>query len=84
MRVGIQPFQSDFRGFLFQDSQLGVRLFGNRDNNRWQYNLAWFRRLEKDTNSGLNDVDRSAAPATTSSSPTSTARISRSRASPRR
>lgn len=56
LRVGIQPFSSDFRGFLFQDSQLGIRLFGNRDNNIFQYNLAWFRRLEKDTNSGLNDV----------------------------
>jgi hypothetical protein len=56
LRVGIQPFSTDFRGFLFQDLQFGVRLFGNRDNNRWQYNLAWFRRLEKDTNSGLNDV----------------------------
>ena len=56
VRVGIQPFSSDFRGFLFQDSQFGVRLFGNRDNNRFQYNLAWFQRLEKDTNSGLNDV----------------------------
>ena len=56
IRFGIQPFSSDFRGFLFQDLQLGVRLFGNRDNNRWQYNLAWFRRLEEDTNSGLNDV----------------------------
>ncbi len=56
LRVGIQPFSSDFRGFLFQDNQLGVRLFGDRDNNRFQYNLAWFRRLEKDTNSGLNDV----------------------------
>ncbi|MEM7268874.1 MAG: hypothetical protein AAF401_06445 [Pseudomonadota bacterium] len=55
-RVGIQPFSSDFRGFLFQDSQLGARFFGNWDNNLWQYNLAWFRRLEKDTNSGLNDV----------------------------
>ena len=56
IRVGIQPFSSDFRGFLFQDSQFGVRLFGNRKNNVYQYNLAWFRRLEKDTNSGLNDV----------------------------
>lgn len=59
LRVGIQPFSSDFRGFLFQDNQLGARLFGTRDNNRWQYNLAWFRRLEKDTNSGLNDVGAS-------------------------
>ena len=56
IRVGIQPFSSDFRGFLFQDSPFGVRLFGNRDNNRFQYNLAWFRRIEKDTNSGLNDI----------------------------
>jgi hypothetical protein len=56
IRVGIQPFNADFRGFLFQDDQLGVRLFGDRDANRWQYNLAYFQRLEKDTNSGLNDL----------------------------
>lgn len=56
IRVGIQPFNNDFRGFLFQDNQLGVRLFGIRNNNRIQYNLAWFRRLEKDTNSGLNNI----------------------------
>ena len=59
LRVGIQPFSSDFRGFLFQDNQLGVRLFGTRKNNVFQYNLAWFRRLEKDTNSGLNDLGQS-------------------------
>lgn len=58
VRVGIQPFQADFRGFLFNDNQLGVRFFGNRDNNRFQYNLAMFWRLEKDTNSGLNDVSQ--------------------------
>ncbi len=56
IRAGIQPFQSDFRGFLFNDQQLGVRLFGSRDNNRFQFNLGAFWRLEKDTNSGLNDV----------------------------
>jgi hypothetical protein len=56
VRVGIQPFQFDFRGFLFQDQQLGIRLFGNRDNNRFQYNLVAAVQLEKDTNSGLNDV----------------------------
>ncbi|HSH73242.1 MAG TPA: SH3 domain-containing protein [Methylophilaceae bacterium] len=59
IRVGIQPFISDFRGFLFQDTPFGVRLFGNRANNRYQYNLAWFRRMEKDTNSGLNDIGQS-------------------------
>jgi hypothetical protein len=57
-RIGIQPFNSDFRGFLFQDSPFGLRLFGNRSNNIFQYNLAWFRRLEKDINSGLNDIGR--------------------------
>lgn len=56
LRVGIQPFSSDFRGFLFQDAPFGIRLFGNRANNKIQYNAAWFRRLDKDVNSGLNDV----------------------------
>ncbi|SNS07048.1 hypothetical protein SAMN06295912_101151 [Sphingomonas laterariae] len=56
VRVGVQPFNMDFRGFLFQDNQLGVRLFGNRDNNRFQYNVGAIWRLEKDTNSGLNSV----------------------------
>ena len=56
VRVGIQPFQFDFRGFLFNDQQLGARLFGNRDNNRFQYNLMAVWRLEKDTNSGLNNI----------------------------
>lgn len=59
IRIGIQPFNADFRGFLFQDNQLGVRLFGTRKNNIFQYNLAWMRRLEKDINSGLNDVSTS-------------------------
>jgi hypothetical protein len=58
-RVGIQPFITDFRGFLFQDSPVGVRLFGTRGNNRYQYNLGVFRRIEKDINSGLNDLTRS-------------------------
>ncbi|HEX4879282.1 MAG TPA: SH3 domain-containing protein [Limnobacter sp.] len=56
LRVGIQPFISDFRGFLFQDLPFGVRLFGNRNNNIYQYNLGYFKRVEKDTNSGLNDI----------------------------
>ena len=47
IRAGIQPFNADFRGFLFQDNQLGVRLFGDRDANRWQYNLAYFQLLQQ-------------------------------------
>lgn len=62
LRVGIQPITADFRGFLFQDSPVGIRLFGTRDNNRWQYNLGWFRRIEKDTNSGLNDITENSDP----------------------
>ena len=58
LRIGIQPFNSDFRGFLFQDVAFGARLFGTRDNNQWQYNLGVFRRMEKDTNSGLNDISQ--------------------------
>lgn len=58
IRIGIQPFQFDFRGFLFQDNQLGIRFFGNRDNNRYQFNLQAIWRLDKDTNSGLNDITK--------------------------
>jgi hypothetical protein len=57
-RVGIQPFVSDFRGFIFSDNNLGARIFGAFDNNRYQYNFAYFAQLEKDTNSGLNRFDR--------------------------
>jgi hypothetical protein len=56
-RIGIQPFVSDFRGFIFADSNLGIRFFGNADDNRIQYNLAMFDMLEKDTFSGLNTFD---------------------------
>lgn len=58
VRVGVQPFTSDYRGFLFQDLPMGIRFFGNRDNNIYQYNLGWFRRIEKDTNTGLNDLGK--------------------------
>ena len=56
-RFGIQPFVSDFRGFIFNDANLGARIFGNYDNNRWQYNLAAFDMREKDTYSDLNEID---------------------------
>ena len=57
VRAGIQPFASDFRGFIFSDNNLGARVFGALDNNRLQYNAAYFSMLEKDTNSGLNRFD---------------------------
>ncbi len=55
VRAGIQPFIADFRGFLYSDNNLGVRVFGAFSNNKSQFNLAWFHQLEKDTNSNLND-----------------------------
>lgn len=55
VRFGIQPIVSDFRGFLLNDVPMGVRYFGIRNNNLVQFNLGYFRKLEKDTNSGLND-----------------------------
>jgi hypothetical protein len=57
VRGGIQPFVSDFRGFIFSDNNLGARVFGAFDNNRFQYNGVYFSMLEKDTNSGLNTFD---------------------------
>jgi hypothetical protein len=54
VRAGSQPFTSDFRGFIFSDVNRGIRLFGNYDGNRTQFNLAYFRQLDKDINSGLN------------------------------
>ena len=54
MKVGNQPFSSDFRGFIFNDINFGGRLFGNAANNRFQYNLLAFDMREKDSNSGLN------------------------------
>lgn len=58
LRFGIQPLNLDFRGFLFQDNPLALRVFGTRDNNRFQYNLFLARRLEKDSNSGLNEAGK--------------------------
>jgi hypothetical protein len=58
IRAGIQPFTSDFRGFLYRDSNLGVRLFGTFGRNRNQWNLAAFDQLQKDTNSELNLFER--------------------------
>src|SRR5437867_3552310 len=56
VRAGIQGFTSDFRGFIFSDNQPGIKFFGNFDSNRYQWNVAYFNTLEKDTNSGLNTL----------------------------
>ena len=57
VRAGIQGFTSDFRGFIFSDNEPGLRFFGNFDNNQYQWNVAYFNFLEKDTNSQLNSFE---------------------------
>ena len=47
VRVGIQAVDSDFRGFVLADQPLGIRFFGTRGNNVYQYNVGWFRPLPK-------------------------------------
>lgn len=54
VRAGSQFFVSDFRGFIFSDTNRAVRLFGTRLSNRDQFNLIFFDQTEKDTNSSLN------------------------------
>ena len=54
IRGGMQNFNSDFRGYLFVDNQLGVRLFGNARSNRDQYNVAFFSMRDRDQGSQLH------------------------------
>lgn len=57
VRAGSQFFNSDFRGFIFADTNRAVRVFGNRLSNQDQYNVIWFDQTDKDTNSLLNSFD---------------------------
>ena len=57
VRGGSQFFVSDFRGFVFSDTNRAVRLFGSRLSNRDQFNVLWFDQTEKETNSELNLYD---------------------------
>lgn len=54
MKLGRQPFNSDFRSLIFSDVNQGARFFGNANSNRYQFNLVYFNPAEKDTNSDLN------------------------------
>ncbi len=57
IRVGSQPFNADFRGFLFNDTNRAVRLFGTLESNQDQFNVIIFDQQEKDTNTQLNTFD---------------------------
>jgi hypothetical protein len=58
VRAGIQEFTSDFRGFMAVLEAPGVRVFGTLKSSRIEYNVAVFDALEKDTNSGFNELHR--------------------------
>jgi hypothetical protein len=58
VRAGIQEFTSDFRGFMAVLEAPGVRVFGTLKSSRIEYNAAFFDALEKDTNSGFNELNR--------------------------
>jgi hypothetical protein len=58
VRAGIQELSSDFRGFVSVIEAPGVRIFGTLRSSRIEYNAAAFDLLEKDTNSGFNELDR--------------------------
>ena len=57
IRVGSQPFTSDFKGFIFTDTNRAVRLFGTNLSNKDQFNILAFDQAEKDTNSELNTFE---------------------------
>lgn len=63
VRVGIQAVNSDFRGFILADQPVGIRVFGTRDNDVYQYNIGVFRPLPKNAarqdefGAGLPDND---------------------------
>lgn len=56
VRAGSQFFVSDFRGFIFSDTNRAIRLFGSRISNQQQFNIVWFDQQDKDTNSQLNSI----------------------------
>jgi hypothetical protein len=57
IRAGSQFFNSDFRGFIFSDTNRAIRLFGTEFGNRDQFNLVLFKQLDKDVNSQLNTFE---------------------------
>lgn len=53
VRAGLQPFTSDFNGFVFKDVNLGAQLFGELSQNRYRWALAYFDQRVKSEGGGL-------------------------------
>ncbi|MGH7321506.1 MAG: hypothetical protein ACRELA_18035, partial [Candidatus Rokuibacteriota bacterium] len=58
LRLGLQVFNADFFGFVYNDVQPGARLFSEIARNQFKVNLAFFDRLQKDAVTALNDFER--------------------------
>jgi hypothetical protein len=58
VRAGVQELSTDFRGFVAVVEQPGVRFFGTLRSSRIEYNAAFFDFLEKEANSGFNELHR--------------------------
>jgi hypothetical protein len=58
VRAGVQELSTDVRGFVAVVEQPGIRLFGTLNSSRIEYNAAFFDFLEKDANSGFNELSR--------------------------
>ena len=55
-RVGIQGFNSDFFGLVYNDVQPGFRIFSELARNQYKVNVAVFDRLNKEKLSALNEL----------------------------
>ncbi len=56
IRLGIEPFKSEFHGLLFFDNTLSARLFGEYSKNKYRYNFAVLRPINKDAHSNFSNV----------------------------
>lgn len=52
-RFGVQAFASDFNGLIFNDINLGGRLFGEVGRNRYRWTLAGFSQRQKSPGNGI-------------------------------
>ena len=57
-RLGIQAFNSDFFGFVYNDVQPGFRVFGELERNQIKFNVAAFDRLNKEKLLALNELGK--------------------------
>jgi len=57
-RLGIQAFNSDFFGLVYNDVQPGFRVFSELAKNQFKVNVAVFDRLNKEKLSALNELGK--------------------------